>query len=227
MGEDIFHKRMGGEECHDGLGMFRGNDEVEVADDFFFPAEATGDLGEVDIRVPAQVVKKALGNLCDIAEAELAGVTAHVLNAFEDVCGGLLAEAGEACDRAVLAGALEIRHGVDFQSIPEDFDFFCAEALDFKKRENVGRELLAQVVVVVEAAVRGEFGDLFTRGLADAVNCREPVLGDQGLEGFGEGLQRTGGVGVGADFEGILAFQLQQAGDVFEDIGDFVFVHCR
>ena len=85
VGEDIFHKRMGGEECHDGFRLFRGNDEVEIADDFFFPAEAAGNLGEVDIRVPAQVVQEAFGNLGDIAEAKLTGVTAHVLDAFEDV----------------------------------------------------------------------------------------------------------------------------------------------
>ena len=206
MSEDIFHKRMGGEKCHNGLRLFRGNDEVEVADDFFFPAEAAGDLGKVDIRMSTQVVKESLGNLRDIAKAEFAGVAAHVLDAFEDICSGLLAEAGEGGDRAVLAGALEIRHGVDFQSIPEDFDFFCAEALDFKKRENIGRELLAEVVVVVEAAVRGEFGDFFTGGFANAVNRRKSLLGDQGLEGLGEGLQRTGGVRVGADFEGIFAF---------------------
>ena len=206
VGEDIFHKRMGGEECHDGLGLFRGNDEVEVADDFFFPAEAASDLGEVDIRMSTQVVQKALGDVGDIAEAELAGVAAHVLDAFEDVCGGLLAEAGEGCYRTVLAGALEIRHGVDLQSIPEDFDFFRPEALDVEKREDIGRKLLAEVVVVVEATVRGEFGDFFTGGLADAIDGCEPILGDQGLERLREGLQRAGGVGVGSDLEGILAF---------------------
>ena len=116
---------------------------------------------------------------------------------------------------------------MDFQGIPEDFDFFRAEALDVEKREDVGRKFLAEVVVIVEAAVSGEFGNFFACGLADAVNCREPLLRDQGLKRLGEGLQRAGGVGVGADFEGILAFQLEQAGDVFEDIGDFVFVHCR
>ena len=209
MGEDIFHKRMGGEECHDGLGLFCGNDEVQVADDFFFPAEATGDLGEVDIRVPAQVVKKALGDLGDIAEAELTGVAAHVLDAFEDICSGLFAEAGEACDRAILASALEIRHGVDLQSIPEDFDFFCAEALDVEKREDVGREFLAKVVVVVEAAVGGKLGDFLASGLTNAIDGGEPVLSDQGFEWLGEGFQRAGGVGVGANFKGILAFQLE------------------
>ena len=174
-----------------------------------------------------EVVQKALGGVGDIAEAELAGVAAHVRDAFEDVCGGLFAEAGEVCDRAVLAGALKIRYRVDLQSIPKDFDFFRSEALDLEKRENIWRKLLAEVVVVVEAGVSEELSDFFAGGLANAIHRGEPVLSDQGFEWLGECFQRAGGVCVGSDFEGILALKFQQAGNIFEDTGDFVFVHCK
>ena len=225
VGEHIFHQGMGGEECHDGFRLLRGNDEIEVADDFFFSAEAAGDLGEVDIRMSAQVVQEALGDVGDIAEEELPGVAAHVLNALEDVCGRLLAEARQCGDGSVLAGTLEACHRVDFQGVPERFDFFCAEALNLEKRENVGRKFLTEVVVVVETVVGGKLGDFFSSGFADAVNCCEAFFGDERLEWLGEGFQRAGGVGIGADFEGILALEFQQAGDVFEDTGNFVFIH--
>ena len=71
----------------------------------------------------------------------------------------------------------------------------------------------------------GKFRYFFSSGFPNAVNCSEAILGDQGFKRFGKSFQRAGSLRVGADFERIFSFELQQASDVFEDVGYFIFVH--
>ena len=114
MREDVFNQWMGREKLHDGLGFFCGNEEVEVADNFFFAAETPGDLGLADLGVGAEVFEERPSEGGDVPEAELAGVAAHVLDGFQDIRGGLLAESGKGGDPAVLAGTLEAGDRMDF-----------------------------------------------------------------------------------------------------------------
>ena len=57
--------------------------------------------------------------------------------------------------------------------------------------------------------------------------CAQRALADRGVKVAGEGLQRARGVGVGAEFEDVLAFELEQLGDAFQRIGDLLFGDLR
>ena len=114
---------------------------------------------------------------------------------------------------------------MDFEGVPEDFDFFSAEALDLEEGEDVGREFVAEGVVIIEAAAGGEGGDFFGSGLADAFHGDEAILGDELFKRLGERFEGLRGMEIGAGLEGILAFEFEKTGDVFEDGDDFVPAH--
>ena len=225
--EHCFNKRVRGEKFHDRSCVLRRNQEVEVAHDFLFPPVASGDLREVDGRVPAQVVQQMLRERRHIAVAEFPRMAAHVFDRLEDVRRRLFPEPRQRCDIALFTGTLEARDRMDFERIPQCLDLFAPQSLHLEKCQNVGRKILAQVVVIFEPPRCRELCDFFPGRLADAFDRGEPFLRDELLERFRERLQRAGGVGVGADLERILALQLQQPGDVFENNSDLVLVHCK
>ena len=130
---------------------------------------------------------------------------------LENVVGGLLAEAGQGSHSAVPAGAFQLGEGMDAEFLVEQLDFFCAEALQLEEGENIGRKLFAQGVVIIQLPGRNEGGDFFRDGLADAVNFLEPFLLHEPGKIVGQGFQGAGRIGVGTDFEGVLALEFQQA----------------
>ena len=95
-----------------------------------------------------------------------------VLDRFEDVIGGLFAEAGQLGDAAVLARGLELGERGDAELFPQRADLFRAEALQLEQLEKRGRKLRLQVRVIGDLAGRDHLRDLFGDGLADAGNLR-------------------------------------------------------
>ena len=114
---------------------------------------------------------------------------------------------------------------MDAEFLVEQLDFFCAEALQLEEGENIGRKLFAQGVVIIQLPGRNEGGDFFRDGLADAVNFLEPFLLHEPGKIVGQGFQGAGRIGVGTDFEGVLALEFQQERDLLQNLPDFVRAH--
>ena len=70
-----------------------------------------------------------------------------------------------------------------------------------------------------------EQSNFFRRRLAEAVHRFEPVLLHKFFKRLGQGLQRPRGMGVGADLERVLACQLEDPRDIFENRDDVVLAH--
>ena len=58
----------------------------------------------------------------------------------------------------------------------------CAKSRQFKKKEDLGRELVAQLFVILQSARLEERGDLLSDRLADALNLQKTVF----IDDFGE-----------------------------------------
>ena len=79
--------------------------------------------------------------------------------------------------------------------------------------------------MVGEGAGAHEGGDLLRERLADPLEAREAALPDQVVHLVLEAPEGAGGVEVGAALERVLALDLEEGGDLLEDVRDFAVVH--
>jgi hypothetical protein len=63
--------------------------------------------------------------------------------------------------------------------------------------------------------------------VADAGQFTEAIFGHERRDVALEIVQRAGGVRVGARLERVLPLELQEDGDLFENVGDLRFIHDR
>ncbi len=107
------------------------------------------------------------------------------------------------------------------------FDFLGAESGNIEHGDQPGRRGGFEVLVIGEFAGGDEFGDLFLDGVADAFDLGQALFGDQFLQRFAERFEGAGGIRVGPGFEGILALQLQQHPNVFQNLRHLASIHDR
>ena len=100
--------------------------------------------------------------------------------------------------------------------------FFGPTSLQFEQVEQGFGKFGAQVLVVAEFAGAGEFVELLLEGVADALDALEFVVARQLDDVAGVTLDDVGAVAVGADLEGVFAFQFEKLGDVLENFDEVV-----
>jgi hypothetical protein len=164
--------------CEHLRGVARGDNEVQVADKFLFPAVAPGNLRQNNQRVTAQIVKKFLRECHDIAEPELAEASFLLLNGFENVSRGFSAKARQRCELALFACALEFGDGAYPQRLVERLDLLCAQSLQFEKNKDLRRKLVAELLVVFESTSSNESRDFLCDCLSNAIHLLETVFID-------------------------------------------------
>lgn len=152
------------------------------------------------------------------------GVEVFLRDAVQDFLLRLFGKAGEGGNAVVLASSLEGVERVNAEGVVEEFDFLGADSLEVEKLEEGFREFGAEVLVKGEGAVGGggEVMELVTEGGADPFDPGE-VVG----AGFSKDVAVEVGHGVsaravGADFEGVFAFQFHEESDFGEDVNEGV-----
>lgn len=224
LGDDFGDLGELGEVGDDFGGGFGGDDQVEVVEGFFIAAVGACDVGLGDVGVVAEGLEEGFGEGGDAAEAMALGVEVFLGDAVEDFFLGFFGEAGEGGDAVVLAGGFEGVDGVDVEGVVEELDFLGAEALEFKELEEAFGEFGAEALVEFEGAVGGggEVVELVAEGGADAFDADE-VVGASFFEDVavvvGDGV---GAGAVGADLEGVFAFEFHEEGDFGEDVDEGV-----
>src|SRR5205814_2349115 len=124
-----------------------------------------------------------------------------ILDGLEDILACFFTKAGEGGDAAILAGRLELGDGGDAELLPEDLDFFWAEALQLEDLEKAGRKLGAQGGEEGDLPGLAKFGDLVGQSFADAGDGGERALLHALGKIAGVGLESARRVGVGANLE--------------------------
>ena len=125
--EDLLHGVQGDEGVNDGFRLARGDDHVEVVEDFLAAPQRTG-LGDlVDGRVLAQGGDEGAPDAGHVAQPEQAGAFLPLGDGPAQVPGRLLAEAGELLHGAGVEFLLEPRQTVHLELVVECLDLFRPE----------------------------------------------------------------------------------------------------
>jgi hypothetical protein len=116
---------------------------------------------------------------------------------------------------------------VDVEDVPEGLEPLGAEALNAGEGEQSGVELGEQALIDLTGARVVDLLEIVGDRVADAVERGELEGGvfEQVIELLGEGLDDAGGVGEGADLEGVIAVDLFEQGDLVEDASVVAVVH--
>ena len=225
VGGDLLDPRIGDEPIHDRLGLRRGHEEVEVADGLTGTTEGTGGFSERDLRQRAQASENRLGDGGGFVPAVTLTVGDAVLDAFEDLLLGLLAEALELCDGAGFADLLKLREVFDRELRPERANLLRAEAGNLHDLEKSGGDGSLELLVERQDAVATERRNLVDQCFAQARDLGELAAIDELAEVLGHILEDAGAGGVRTDLERVLPGQLHERGDLVEDGRDVVLLH--
>ena len=107
----------------------------------------------------------------------------------------------------------------------QGFDFFRSEAGQGKKLENSRRKFGPQFVVELARAAEHQLADFGRDRFADSGDFLEPVFHRELAQISAPGLDRSGGVGVSADFKRILFLKLEQGRDRLEQVDNSFFFY--
>jgi hypothetical protein len=149
-----------------------------------------------------------------------------VADAGQDFLLRLLAETVQSSHVVFLAGRAQLGDRIDPQFFLQGSNFLRTQAGDGEHLDQARRHGGLELFEEFQPPGRVQFGDLLREGLADAFN----LLQSAGLDplrkiGLAERLDHARSRLVGADFEGILALQLEQQPDFSQHSSDFSLVH--
>jgi len=179
-----------------GLGVARGDEDVDVPDGGLPATQRSGDLAAFDRVESAQPVEEVVGDRSRGAQQLSALGLPGERDVLEDVLLGLRSEPLHLADRPCIGGPLEVLQRLDAQRLVERPDGLGADALDAGQSRHVDRQLLAQLFEFGYLAGFGELGYLLGDGLADALDRLE-FLGVVRGHPVGLGANVLGGPSVG------------------------------
>lgn len=219
LGNDIRDKRMSGEGGNDFLWFAGGDEEVEVVNDFLAAAIAAADFNLSGGGVGGEEFAKLLGDRVDKIEAELGGVGFAKGDALENLVDAFLTEARQGGGCAGFTDAFEVSEAGNAEVGVKALYLFGTEALDFEQFEKGVGELGFEFVVEGQSTGGGEFMKLILEGVTEAFDALELVVSGELHDVPGKGFNKLGAGFVGADFEGVFAFEFEEEGDSGEDFG--------
>ena len=193
--------------------------EDEVAHDLAPPPHLAGDdraahAGQL-LQRGAQALR-LFGGV--VGQPEGAGLP-QVGDALEDVLRGLLAEARQLGEPAVVRGRLELGQGIDAEHVVDLPNLGDAEAGDGEHLDQARRDLLPQLLEHAGPAGGDQLGDDLERGRTHALGRGERAVLD-GLSQIAGKLRHGAGRGAErADAKRVLAAELEEGGDLLEHIG--------
>ena len=162
-----------------GLAGGAGDEEVEVADGLAAAAEGAGGGDLVDAGEFADEGGDAFGVVAGLVDAEAAGVSAVVLDAFEELGDEFFAHAGELGEVAGFGGGFERVDVADLAGGPDEGYGLGAHAGEAEEFEHGGLVFLEELFAEGHGAGGDEGDDVGGHAFADA--------GD-GEESFGVGV---------------------------------------
>ena len=207
----------------EGLRFGRSGQKIDVLDGFIAaPDGACKARGEHPGGAPEHTQQLLRGDEGLAVEVALL-VALQVADAREDLLLRPGPETGQLDEAVLHAGVFQLAQGLDGELFVEGADLLRPQARDAQHLEMPGRDGGPELIVIVEAPRRDEFGDLFAEGLADALDGRQAAPPHQLFEALLEGLQAPRRVGVGDGLERRLALELEEHADLFEDADDVFF----
>jgi hypothetical protein len=157
-------------------------------------------------------------------EQALGGIPALLIQGLEDLRLLLRAHPGHPANASVVSGPFELLQAGDAKLTMESSDRLGTDALEAQQVQDRRREFLEQCLVITDRAGLGELADLGGEILADARERQALVRRQPGdaprfvNHGFGR-------VAVGADLEGVVAFDLEKVADLRQHARDCEIVH--
>ena len=126
---------------------------------------------------------------------------------------------------SVPGGGLEFRQRIHAQRLVNLPDAGHAESGNAEHVRQAGRNLLPQVLQHAGPAGLHQFGDDSEGGRPDAAGRGEGTIRQRDIEVHREALDGPGRVGERADAECAFLLELEQGGDLLQDVGRPPFVH--
>ncbi len=124
------------------------------------------------------------------------------------------------------ARRLQVRHACDSQLLVQHLDLLRAQRWNIHQRQQTFRNRCAQFLVIFQPPRRHQLTDLLLQRLADPGQFAQPVFRDKLRHIPIEIIQRPRPIRIRPRLERILALQLQQDGDLLQNIRDLRFIHA-
>jgi hypothetical protein len=172
------------------------------------------------------VLEQRLHDLLSVGEPEATGALAVGRDGREDPLLALLPEPRELRDVTLLRHALQVVERLHAELAPQLLRLLGAHTGQAGQLDEREGDLLGQLVEQRQPASRDQLGDVTRHVLAD-----RGELGEVGFivhhlaEWRGVRFDGAGRILIGADAEGIGAFDLQQYGNVLQDACDLEVLH--
>jgi hypothetical protein len=217
----VFGARKRFEEVLDGERIVGRGDEHRFSDELAAPPDVSRDLDRFAELRGADQVAQADGEASRLRKEPRAAGPAGRDDAGQDLLRARGTESRERGERSVAARGFEVGERRDSEPMAEDVDLPRSEARDPVQGRERRREPRSKVLEVREAPGGQKCGDLLEDRRADPGDAPEGPVGYRAGDVAGKGRERACRVGVGADFEFVLAGKAQQEADFLQERGGF------
>ncbi|MNY02699.1 hypothetical protein D3C86_1352810 [compost metagenome] len=209
--QDLLDQRQGRQVVEDGVGVVRGDQQVDVPDGLLAAADAARWLHFLDGGMLAQQIGQSVRKRpCD-EERKAQGALGDAAGLLEHLLLGTLAHAGQVAQVMGLRLTDELGDALDLETFRDELGALGAEARHLAEGDRSDGHFTLEFAQVLALAVLEEIRDLAGDRLADPMDFLEapllPVVGDVIAHGPDGASSRL----VGADPEAIAALQFQQA----------------
>ncbi len=211
---------------HDRPSLVGLRQHVDVPHRLLPPAVGAGHLQPAHPRGVPQVLQQGLHVEVGVGEEEALGVAAVLLDALEDLLLGLRPEAVQLLHPSRLGRRLQLVHRRDAKLVPQLLRALGADARQAGDLGQRARYLLGHLLQLAELAGLHQLGDVVRHVVADGGELGEVgAVGHELAHGDGMLPNGAGGVAVGPHPEPVGAPDLQQVGQLLQDVGDLVVLH--
>ena len=202
------------------MGCLRAQTEIDIADCFAPPAQASGDFGQLDFGQPFEGFEQRLADLHRFDDPHAAGGLGSQLDSLLDGLDLFIADAFEAVELALVDRLGQFLQRGDLSLFPEQRDGLGAEAGNLEHRNQSGGDAGGDFVEILAFAGGDKLFDDPLAGWADAFEVFQLALAVVFLEIDGHVLQNPRDLGESDGLEGAFALDVHQGGEGAEKIGE-------
>src|SRR6266851_5696393 len=223
--EHLLDQRQRRERRHDGLGLCRGDEDVDVAGGLFPAADAARRRDRLHRRALLKLADDFFRRGQRDRQRDALRTRVDALQLFAQCRGDFLAQAWQRGNLAAVQRRLQIGHGLNVEFLRELHCSLWADAGNLHQLERRFGHARAAFLDHRQLAGAEILSDLGPDALADAVDLFDPALLGHDLDWLVVVLDARRRVAVVGHAIAVFAEQLHRIGELAQDAGDFAIFH--